>query len=83
MYSGIAPSLHRECTDILIATLVASDAHIPFFIGDATSSGNDGLDTGPVVGGVLSLVIILISGVSGLVIVLLILKMRSLTPTHQ
>ena len=60
-----------------------SFAHIPFFIGDTTSSSNDGLDTGPVVGGVLSLVIILISGVSGLVIILLILKIRSLTSTHQ
>ena len=48
---------------------------------DPTSSG--GHDTGSVVGGILSLVIILISGVAALVIILLILRIRTLNSTQQ
>ena len=70
---------HR-LVDLLLLPRIATQYVFAYCVpGDATCTSSGGHDTASVVGGILSLVIILISGVAALVIILLILRIRTLT----
>ena len=68
----------RLCT--FITYIVVYSYCVP---GDVTCTSSGGHDTASVVGGILSLVIIIISGVAALVIILLTLRIRTLNSTQQ